>query len=120
MDLFKTCGACPEQYDALTETNKVIGYLRLRHGIFTVSEAPGSPALFRRSFPLRGDEEDLRDSEKMLLEAGVNTDSDGVFVSHVVRGVYLDIAEDILREFDEFMSTEDYDDFFSSLFKKNP
>lgn len=30
-----TCGACPEQYDALDEDRKV-GYLRLRHGGFTV------------------------------------------------------------------------------------
>lgn len=30
-----TCGACPEQYDAYIGENKV-GYLRLRHGYFTV------------------------------------------------------------------------------------
>ena len=33
-----TCGACPEQYDAYVGDRQV-GYLRLRHGQFTV-EAP--------------------------------------------------------------------------------
>lgn len=33
--LEQTCGACPEQYDALYNGN-VIGYLRLRHGYFRV------------------------------------------------------------------------------------
>lgn len=33
--LEETCGACPEQYDAYLGDYKV-GYLRLRHGIFTV------------------------------------------------------------------------------------
>jgi len=30
-----TCGACPEQYDAF-DSDKKVGYLRLRHGRFTV------------------------------------------------------------------------------------
>ncbi len=34
--LVQTCGACPEQYDAFHGDRKV-GYLRLRHGHFTVS-----------------------------------------------------------------------------------
>lgn len=33
LKLVQTCGACPEQYDAYFEGNKV-GYLRLRHGFF--------------------------------------------------------------------------------------
>lgn len=33
MKLVKTCGACPEQYDAFLGGRKV-GYLRLRHGHF--------------------------------------------------------------------------------------
>jgi hypothetical protein len=33
--LVKTCGACPEQYDAYIDGDNV-GYLRLRHGSFTV------------------------------------------------------------------------------------
>jgi len=32
----RTCLACPEQYDAFDEDNKLIGYLRLRHSRFTV------------------------------------------------------------------------------------
>ena len=34
----KTCDACPEQYDAFDEAEpeKIVGYLRLRHGTFTV------------------------------------------------------------------------------------
>lgn len=38
--LIKTCDACPEQYDAYLGT-QMIGYLRLRHGRFTV-EYPDS------------------------------------------------------------------------------
>ena len=33
IELIETCGACPEQYDAYYEGQKV-GYLRLRHGYF--------------------------------------------------------------------------------------
>ena len=33
--LVLTCGACPEQYYAF-EGDKQVGYLRLRHGCFTV------------------------------------------------------------------------------------
>ena len=35
IELVKTCGACPEQYDAYFEGYQV-GYLRLRHGTFRV------------------------------------------------------------------------------------
>lgn len=30
------CGACPESYDAYDENDIMVGYLRLRHGRFTV------------------------------------------------------------------------------------
>jgi len=30
------CGACPEQYEAYNESGDHVGYLRLRHGRFTV------------------------------------------------------------------------------------
>ena len=33
IELDMTCGACPEQYDAICDY-EVIGYLRLRHGHF--------------------------------------------------------------------------------------
>jgi hypothetical protein len=33
--LICTCGACPEQYDVFDDaTKKLVGYLRLRHGVF--------------------------------------------------------------------------------------
>lgn len=35
IELIMTCGACPEQYDAFIDDEQV-GYLRLRHGRFTV------------------------------------------------------------------------------------
>lgn len=35
--LVLTCGACPEQYDVFDEAGKTVGYMRLRHGNFTVS-----------------------------------------------------------------------------------
>lgn len=35
-DLFKTCSACPEQYDVFRGDERV-GYLRLRHGYFYAS-----------------------------------------------------------------------------------
>ena len=34
--LEQTCGGCPEQYDARDENGTLVGYLRLRHGHFTV------------------------------------------------------------------------------------
>lgn len=34
-DLLMTCSACPEQYDVFLSGTQ-IGYLRLRHGVFTV------------------------------------------------------------------------------------
>ena len=33
--LDQTCGACPEQYDAFFN-GELVGYLRLRHGYFSV------------------------------------------------------------------------------------
>lgn len=37
IELRKTCSACPEQYDAYDEHGNQVGYLRMRHGIFTVT-----------------------------------------------------------------------------------
>jgi hypothetical protein len=36
LTLKKTCDACPEQYDALDENGKTIGYIRLRWNRFRV------------------------------------------------------------------------------------
>ena len=38
--LVKTCGACPEQYDAYID-GECLGYLRLRHGYFKVEYRGG-------------------------------------------------------------------------------
>lgn len=38
--LLETCSACPEQYDMFNKDGHMVGYFRLRHGIFTV-EYPG-------------------------------------------------------------------------------
>jgi hypothetical protein len=39
--LEETCGACPEQYDAYYN-GEYVGYLRLRHGRFTVDDKDGN------------------------------------------------------------------------------
>ena len=43
--LDQTCFACPEQYDAYLDGEKV-GYLRLRHGYFSVSTSPAIDGIF--------------------------------------------------------------------------
>ena len=35
--LVQTCSACPEQYAVYDESERVVGYLRLRHGHFTAN-----------------------------------------------------------------------------------
>lgn len=35
IELIETCRGCPEQYDAIVD-GEIIGYLRLRHGYFSV------------------------------------------------------------------------------------
>lgn len=49
----KTCDACPEQYDAMLDGVQV-GYLRLRHGTFTVAVPDVSGHLVYVGHP-RGD-----------------------------------------------------------------
>jgi hypothetical protein len=47
--LVQTCGACPEQYDAF-DGDRQVGYLRLRHGGFTVScPDPGGELVYDAS-----------------------------------------------------------------------
>ena len=52
-DLLMTCYACPEQYDVFLEGTQ-IGYLRLRHGSFTVSYPDVGGELVYQSYP-KGD-----------------------------------------------------------------
>jgi hypothetical protein len=61
--LTQTCWGCPEQYDAYLD-GEIIGYLRLRHGSFTVSYPWSGGDVVYRAAP-RGDglfEEDERDA----------------------------------------------------------
>lgn len=46
IELVQTCGACPEQYDAMRDGD-VVGYFRLRHGHFTVNAyGPGGREVY--------------------------------------------------------------------------
>jgi hypothetical protein len=45
--LQRTCEACPEQYNALDEEGRIVAYLRLRHGTFTVQMGgPGGEYIY--------------------------------------------------------------------------
>ncbi len=45
IELVQTCCACPEQYDAFID-NERIGYLRLRWGYFYVQYTPTSEVIY--------------------------------------------------------------------------
>lgn len=60
IDLVQTCGGCPEAYNAYSN-GAYVGYLRLRHGVFTVDYEVGG------------------NSPKRVWT--VNTDGDGIFTS---------------------------------------
>jgi hypothetical protein len=47
----QTCGACPEQYDVYDDKNNLVGYLRLRHGVFTVNYPWVGGETILREFP---------------------------------------------------------------------
>ena len=86
-----TCTACPEQYDALYE-GKVVGYLRLRHGSFTVhSCTPTEVSHLGRSAPVVVNEIDF---DATLYEG--NPVGDGVFENDEREG-YLNIASLAIR-----------------------
>lgn len=73
--LQQTCYACPEAYDAYYGDTH-IGYLRLRHGCFTVDFGTG----------------DISNIVYTAYPKG-----DGVFCSDE-RDYYLDVAKDVLRK----------------------
>ena len=50
IELVKTCDACPEQYDAYLD-GKQVGYLRLRHGRFTVEFPNEAGELLYSAYP---------------------------------------------------------------------
>lgn len=70
--LVQTCVACPEQYDAYYEDNYV-GYLRLRHGRFSVEDKDGN----------------------LILEA--HPEGDGIFINEE-RDSYLQAAKEAIVE----------------------
>jgi len=65
-----TCESCPEQYDAFNDKNELVGYLRVRHGYFTVN------------YP--------NVSGKQVFSSEI--DGDGNFSNEREREVYLKIA----------------------------
>lgn len=74
LQLIQTCSACPEQYDVFYKNLKV-GYLRLRHGEFTVEYPDCGGELLYFAYP-KGDgmfddnERDayLMDAERVILD----------------------------------------------------
>ena len=72
--LKRTCYACPEQYDAIVEdTDDIVGYLRLRHGHFTVQVPDVNGEFVYESYPA-GDgmfEEDEREEELLNATAAI-------------------------------------------------
>lgn len=62
--LERTCSACPEQYDVFKD-GKLVGYLRLRHGTFTVHCPDAGGELVYEAEP-KGD--GMFDSEKERME----------------------------------------------------
>lgn len=65
IELVKTCGSCPEQYDAYLDGRKV-GYLRLRHGEFLVYHPDCDGVLAYAARP-RGDGAFQEDEREMYL-----------------------------------------------------
>lgn len=53
-NLVLTCVACPEQYDVFDSKGTQVGYLRLRHGSFTVSCPDYNGELVYQAYP-KGD-----------------------------------------------------------------
>lgn len=71
MKLKQTCGACPEQYDVFDDAGEQIGYIRLRHGYFSVrKDGPGGDEVFGTS----------------------SFEGDGCFAKETERQFFLDIA----------------------------
>ena len=68
INLSRIVGTNPEQYDAIGPDGKIIGYLRLRHGAFSVS-CPGCDGeVIMRASP-HGDGEFLPSERDIYLSA---------------------------------------------------
>lgn len=71
LKLIRTCEACPEQYDAIDENGKTVGYLRLRHGTFRV-ECPHCGGLEVYTANPKGDGEFFDDERDYYLKFAVS------------------------------------------------
>lgn len=69
--LVRTCIACPQQYDAFIG-NTQVGYLRLRHGRFTVESPDVGGKLVYSGYP-KGDGIFMKDEEAFFLNEAVNS-----------------------------------------------
>lgn len=69
-DLYRTCGACPEQYDVYKDGVKV-GYLRLRHGWFYAATPDCTGKRIYEARP-KGDGIFEDDEREMYLTEAVN------------------------------------------------
>lgn len=71
IELHQTCGACPEQYDAY-DGSKQVGYLRLRHGHFTVEVHNMSDSTLVYEAEPEGDGEFMPDEREKYLTKAVD------------------------------------------------
>lgn len=67
--LFNTCSACPEQYDAKDQNGEKVGYLRLRHGEFTVAVPDVGGEIVYSASPCGDGMFDDDEREKYLIAA---------------------------------------------------
>lgn len=77
LTLVQTCAACPEQYDVF-HNEELVGYMRLRHGIFR-AECPGP------------------DSELVYMSGVIGSDA-GCFSNEEERKMNLDWAKIAISE----------------------
>ena len=68
-ELVLTCGACPEQYDVFKD-GKQVGYLRLRHGFFSVECPDACGTLVYETEP-RGDGSFYPDERRPYLNRAI-------------------------------------------------
>ena len=69
LTLVLTCGACPEQYDVYNKEDEQVGYLRLRHGNFTVECPDVRGTLVYEAQPKGGGFFEYEEREFFLTEA---------------------------------------------------
>lgn len=93
----QTCGMFPEQYDVKDEDGMMRGYLRLRHGCFTVTVP------------------DVTGITILAMDAGSYDDA-GEFADPVERGIKLNCALAAIDAYWQFKEKlADYEDFESDV-----